>query len=69
MSKEKVQEGVSSKLTLQEGGCIAQAVADEGYVEATAQEEETFPSLDMDNAGTGVGPSSTVGLEHPEQVS
>jgi hypothetical protein len=69
-SKEKVPDVASPKLTKQEvHDHIAQAVVGEGCAEVTAPIEETLPSLGLDNAGTGAGASSTVGLDHPEQVS
>jgi hypothetical protein len=69
-NKEKVPDVASPKLTMQEvHDHIAQAVMDEGCASVTAQVEETLPPLGMDNAGTGAGPSSTVVLDHPEQVS
>jgi hypothetical protein len=69
-SKEKVPDVASPKLTMQEvHDHIAQAVVGEGGAEVAALVEKTLPSMGIDNAGTGVGASSTVDLDHPEQVS
>jgi hypothetical protein len=69
-SKEKVPDVASPKLTMQEvHDHIAQAVVGEGCAEVAALVEKTLPSMGMDNAGTRAGASSTVDLDHPEQVS
>jgi hypothetical protein len=69
-SKEKVPDVASPKLTMQEvHDHIAQAVVGEGCAEVTAQVEETLLSPGLVSAGTNVDASSTLGLDHPEQVS
>lgn len=67
--KTPAREGASPKLTLHDGGRVAVAVADEGCDEASAPEKEPLPSLGTHHVTTGAGPSSTVGPEHPVQVS
>ena len=69
-SKEKGPTHVASpKLTMQDVvDHIAQAVVGEGCAEVMAQVEEILRSEGMDNAVTRAGASSTVGLDHPEQV-
>lgn len=68
-SEAKEKELGNPKLTLQVGGHVAKPVEDEGCAKEGAEEEKTLPSLGLDTEILGDGSSSSMGPEHPEQVS